>query len=639
VSAQDDTSFESQKGTYLQLLKQAKKLHNEYRFAESIAVCENIINSQAVSSNILDSARLQIVISENSRNLVNYIFEPKITGKQKIGINNFINVYDSLSNGYFAPHAKSMLMDADMGKEQNLPLVFYPNQNSKNADVIYFSSYGKDGKNGLDIYKIHRINDTVWSEPEMLETTVNTQFDEIYPYVGEDGKTLYFASDGHYGMGSFDLFKSVFDEEKETWKQAENLGFPFSSPYDDFLYIPDNDNYFACFSSTRNCDNGNVYVYKTEIIINPTYKSVEDYEKLQKIATLDVFVESEEENECIEINIEGLENNEDYIKMQKAARYYNNRFDEIQKSLDGLREKIYDVENAEQQNIEKQILDKENELFDMQYIVSQLSIYISKSEYDFITKGIQPTLSDDLKSVVNIEYPAKEEPKANMENFGKKTYNNIRLTPYIEISTPQPTEYDMFNFTVNEKIIMVHDYILPDDLIYRIQILSAADDKKIEQDFFKNCSPVTTELYKNNRRYYIGLFRKHADAENAMKQLKTLGFKDIFISAWNNKETITLREAKNIESKQKLPTVKANPQTEVNKIYRVTVGPVDDKKPVIQIINEYANGKDISKIINSDNKIVYNIGNFTTFEQAIYLREKLIANEITEVNINEVTTK
>ncbi|MDR1552173.1 MAG: hypothetical protein LBS69_01760 [Prevotellaceae bacterium] len=623
----------------MQLLKQAKLLHCEYRFADAITVCENIINSQIAASNILDSAKLQIVISENSRNLVNYIFEPKIAGKQKVGISNFINVYDSLSNGHFAPHAKSMLMDAD--EEKNLPLVFYPNQNSNNADAIYFSSYGKDGKNGLDIYIIHRINDTIWSEPALLETTVNTQFDEMYPYIAEDGKTLYFASNGHYGMGGFDLFKSAFDEEKGIWKQAENLGFPFSSPYDDFLYIPDNNNDFACFSSTRNCDNENVYVYKTEIIINPTYKAVENYEKLQQIANLDVVVENdkEEENECVEINIEGLENNEDYLQMLKAARYYNNRFNEIQKSLDSLREKIYDVENEEQQNIEKQILDKENELFDMQYIVSQLSIYISKSEYDFITKGIQPTLTDDLKSTVNIEYPVTNEPETNMETFGEKMYNNIRLTPCIEIATSQPTEQDMFNFTVNEKIIMVHDYVLPDNLIYRIQIISMADDRKIESDFFKNCSPVTTDLYKNNRRYYIGLFRKYVDAETAMKQLKTLGFKDIFISAWNDRETITLREAKNMESKQKLPTNKANSHTEVNKIYRVTVGPVGVEKPVIQLINEYASGKDVSKIINSDNKIVYNIGNFTTFEQAIYLREKLIANEITEVNINEVTTK
>ncbi|MDR2066166.1 MAG: hypothetical protein LBP85_10745 [Prevotellaceae bacterium] len=621
-----------QKNAHLQLLKQAKQLHGEYRFAEAVAVCENIINSQTASPDILDSARLQIIFCENSRNLANYTFEPKITGKRKVEFSSFINSYDSLTNGYFAPAAKSMLMDSDTGKH-DLPLVFYPHRNSKNADVIYFSSYGKYGKNGLDIYKIHRINDTLWSEPELLETTVNTQFDEIYPYVSEDGKTLYFTSSGHYGMGGFDLFKCALDEKKGTWKQAENLGFPLSSPYDDFLYIPDNNNEFACFASKRNCDNENIYVYKTEIIINPECKAIENYEKLQQIAALDVTVENNRENVNMEVNIEELKNNEDYIKMLKAAQYYNSKFGETQKLLDSLRGKLYNTENTEQQNIEKQILDKENELFEMQYIVSQLSIYISKSEYDFITEGIQPALNDELKSTVNIEYPLKKETKTDSETFNK-TYNNIRLTPHIKVITPKPAEQDLFNFTIGEKIIMLHNYILPDGLIYRIQIISMPAGKKAEPDFFKNCSPVTTELYKNNRRYYIGLFKKYSAAETAMKQLQTIGFKDIFISAWNNRETISLHEAKNLESKQKQTVIK----TEVNKIYRITVGSVDNEKSVIQLINEYAGGKDVSKIINSEKKIVYSIGNFTTFEQAMNLREKLVANEITDININEVIT-
>ncbi|MDR2126458.1 MAG: hypothetical protein LBP63_06495 [Prevotellaceae bacterium] len=637
ASAQNEVLPEPQNNTYVyvQLLQQAKRLHREYRFAEAIDVCKTIINSNAVRPDILDSAKVQIAVCENSRNLVNYTFKPKITGKQKVNINNFINSYDSLPNGYFAPAAQSMLMDADKGKH-NLPPVFYPVQNSKNADVIYFSSYGKYGKNGLDIYKIHRINDTLWSEPEALETTVNTQFDEIYPCISEDGKTLYFTSNGHYGMGGFDLFKCTFDTEKNTWKQAENLGFPLSSVYDDFLYIPDNNNDFACFASTRNCDRENIYIYKTEIIINPEYKPIEDYEKLQQLANLDVTADSNNtKNDNIEVNIEELKNNGDYIKMLKAAQYYNNKFSEIQKSLDSLRENIYNTENTKHQNIEQQILNKENELFDMQHTVSQLSIYISKSEYEFITEKIQPVLSDDLKSIVNIEYAVKKETATDKGNFGNKTYNNMRQSPHIEIATRQPEEQDMFNFTVNEQTIMIHDYTLPDELIYRIHVISAPDGKKIEPDFFKNCSPVTTELHKNNRRYYIGLFRKYTDAEMAANRLKTLGFNDIFISAWNSRQTVTLNEAKKIESKQKPPAAKI----ESNKIYRLTVGINNNEKQVIQLVNKYANGKDISKIINSRNKIIYNIGNFTTFEQAIDLREKLIANGITDVNINEVINK
>ncbi|MDR3286443.1 MAG: hypothetical protein LBT27_03265 [Prevotellaceae bacterium] len=642
VSAQDDISLDPQRNSYLHLLQQAKQLHNQYRFNQAIAICENIVNLGAATSDILDSAKLQIVACENSRNLVHYMFEPKIVGKLKVENDDFITYYDKIKNGYFAPHAKSMLMDADKGREQNLPLVFYPNENTENSNIIYFSSYGKYGKSGLDIYKIHRINDTLWSEPELLETTVNTQFDEIYPYITEDGKTLYFSSNGHYGMGGFDLFKCVRDEENGTWKQAENLGFPFSSPYDDFLYIPDNDNDYACFSSTRNCENKNIFVYKTDIILNPEYKSIDNYELLQKISNLDVFTETEitgENDDITEVNIAGLENNKDYIQMLKAARYYTNKFNETQKSLDILRNKLFDTENEEEQkNIEKQILDNENELFDMQSMVSELSIYISKSEYNFITKEIQPSLSDDLKPVVNIDFSQKKEVKINIENFGKKTSDNIRTAPNIEMKTPALTERDMFGFEITGKNIFAHNYILPAGLVYRIQVISVPADKKVESDFFKNCSPVTTELYNDLCRYYIGLFRKQSDAESAMAQLKILGFKNIFISAYNNGETITLRDAKNIESKKTQTTAESSKKTDVhvNKIYRITIGPIDPKESVVQLINGFSSGKDISKIINPDNKIIYNVGIFTTFEQAVDLRDKLINSGIASVNINEV---
>jgi hypothetical protein len=641
ASAQGNVSVESQRDTYLYLLQQAKQLHREYRFAEAIAVCESIINSRIAASDILDSAKLQIAVCENSRNLVHYMFSPKIVGKQKVALDDFITYYDSFKNGYFAPRAKSMLLDADNGKEHDLSMVFYPDQNSKNADVIYFSSYGKYGESGLDIYKIHRINDAIWSEPELLESTVNTHFDEIYPYISEDGKTLYFASNGHYGMGGFDLFKCVRDEKTGTWKQAENLGFPLSSPFDDFLYIPDNDNAYACFASTRNCDYKNIFVYKTEITINPDYKSVDDYKQLQQIAALDISVENEnnDNDDKVDVNIEGLQNNEDYKQMLKAIRYYSNKFNETQKLLDDLRNKIIDTENTEYQNIEKQILDKETELFEMLSVVSELSIYISKSEYDFITKGIQPALDDNLKSIVNIELPAKKEIQNKEETFGKKISDNVRQSPNIEMTTPSLTERDMFGFKITENVIIADDYVLPDDLIYRIQVISVPADKKVEPDFFNYCSPVTSELYKNVRRYYVGLFKKQTDAENAMLQLKALGFKDILISAWNNKEAITLREAKNIESKKTILAAEPSKKTEtiVNKTYRIVIGPVDEKAPVVQLIIKYASGKDISKIINPDKKIVYNVGNFTTFEQAVDLRDKLIANEIADVNINEIT--
>ena len=642
VFAQEENLLDKQEENCFQLLQRAKQLHHEFRFADAVAACEEIINSRFVSVDILDSARLLLAVCENSRTLVQYMYKPKITGKQKVSIYDFVMYYDNFENGYFAPPAKSMLMPSDEDKEDKLPLTFYYNENSKNADVIYFSSYGKSGESGLDIYKIHRINDNVWSEPEMLGNTVNTHSDEIYPYLSEDGKTLYFASNGHYGMGGFDLFKCVLDEKSGTWGQAENLGFPFSSPHDDFLYIPDNNNHFACFASTRNCDNNSIFVYKTEVLLNPKFESISDSKQLTKIAELDIFEDEKlnENNNDITVNVQGLQNNSDYLAMLKAARYYSDMFKQNQQLLDKLRNEIFDAKTSETRaNITKQIIEKETEIFEMQAVVSELSIYISKSEFDFITKGIQPTLTDKIQELVNIEITNKSEKKKNNdENFGKQRASNLRLPPVIEIQLPKATKPDMFNFTTKGEIIFEHDYVLPEGLTYRIQIASIPANKNLEPDFFKNCSPVTTEKYKNLRRYYIGLFRKNADAENALKYLKSLGFKDAFISAWKDAKTISLKDAKTVEAKEqpKLPVAEKKSELSQTKIYRITIGPIGEQKPVIQLVNKYAAGKDISKKTNPDNKIVYIVGNFTTFEQSDALREKLVENGISEVSINEI---
>jgi len=642
VSAQNNVLDELQQNEHEQMLEQAKKLHSDYRFADAIDICESIINSGNASSGILELARLQIALCENARNLVNYMYEPKVIGKQKAKISNFITYYDSFENGYFAPRTKSMLMDADEGREDDLPLVFYPNEDSKNADVIYFSSYGRYGDYGLSIYKITRIYDTIWSEPEMLESTINTQFDEIYPYLAEDGKTLYFASNGHYGIGGFDLFKSTFDEKEGKWKQAENLGFPFSTPHDDFLYIPDNVNLYACFSSTRDCESEDVFVYKTRIELNPNYKSITDFEKLKEIAKLDITEDDEdEEEEHIEVNVAGLKNNDDYIQMLRVAKYYGNAFNEIQKSLDDLRNSMFDTEDREERlKIRNKVVEKESELFKMQSMVSELSLYISKSEYDFITKGLQPVFTDDLKSLINIDVLPKKETKQDaVEVFGNQTPENVRISPNVVMKAKTITESEMFDFRTFSKTIIVNNYDLPGGLIYRIQVASAAIEKELEIDFFKRCSPVTTEILKNARKYYIGLFRASNEAENALGQLKILGFRDAFIVAWNDGKSISLRDAKNIETRktQTTPISTRKTDSSTNKMYRVTVGPIDDNASVVQLINKYAGGKDISKINNSDGKIVYSVGNFTTFEQAVDLREKLFANNISDVNINEVT--
>ncbi len=104
---------------------------------------------------------------------------------------------------------------------------FWEAQPSLSADgaTLYFSSNRK-GNN--DIY-MSKLKDRRWSEPVPLPKTINTPDNEESPFIHPDGKTLYFRSDGHTGMGGFDIFMSKYDEESGQWSKAKNLGYPINT--------------------------------------------------------------------------------------------------------------------------------------------------------------------------------------------------------------------------------------------------------------------------------------------------------------------------------------------------------------------------------------------------------------------------
>ncbi len=120
--------------------------------------------------------------------------------------------------------------------------------------TLYFSSNLKDGMGGADIYKSTRNEDDNWSEPVNLGSNVNTEGNEVYPYLDENG-SLYFSSDGHVGIGGLDIFQSSF--ENGSFGEAMNVGVPLNSRADDFGFIHFPDQKHGFFSSNREDGNGN----------------------------------------------------------------------------------------------------------------------------------------------------------------------------------------------------------------------------------------------------------------------------------------------------------------------------------------------------------------------------------------------
>ncbi len=137
---------------------------------------------------------------------------------------------------------------------------------TKDGKSLYFTSEGKGGKGGLDIYKSIKGADNLWSTPENLGDEINTEFDEDAPFVTEDGNTLYFASNGLEGFGNFDIYKCKLINGK--WSKPENMGQPVNSPGHDIFLVLDGKESSGYFSSSRSGGYGDMDIYKINYLNN-----------------------------------------------------------------------------------------------------------------------------------------------------------------------------------------------------------------------------------------------------------------------------------------------------------------------------------------------------------------------------------
>lgn len=132
---------------------------------------------------------------------------------------------------------------------------------TSDGNRIYFSTdkYTKD-KN-LDIFYSDKTTEG-WTKPVALPGSVNSSADENAPYISEDGKTLYFCSNGERSMGGYDVFVSTLNDDG-SWSAPENLGYPINSVDNDVYYHPLEGTRYAYFSSYRAGGLGELDIYSS----------------------------------------------------------------------------------------------------------------------------------------------------------------------------------------------------------------------------------------------------------------------------------------------------------------------------------------------------------------------------------------
>lgn len=230
----------------------------DYRFDDAIAAYQHFkgtADKKLLAKFPVDAMEQQC---RNGKYLLSNLKDIEVLNKVEVASTDFFRFYD-LSNigGKIVVTPEELLTSLDR-KNGGQSLVYLPT----NGGPIYFSSFGKEGKTGKDIYRTELLPSGGFSTPVKLAGYINTDQDEDYAVMAPDGKTFYFCSKGHNSMGGYDVFKSSYDKGMDTFSAPENMDFAVNTPADELLYIVGPDGKEACFASDRDSKQGMVNVYR-----------------------------------------------------------------------------------------------------------------------------------------------------------------------------------------------------------------------------------------------------------------------------------------------------------------------------------------------------------------------------------------
>jgi hypothetical protein len=152
---------------------------------------------------------------------------------------------------------------------------------SEDGNLLIFARR-EDMDANSDLYMSRRLPNGKWGIPQKLPETINSSYNEDVPYLSYDGQTLYFSSDGHNSMGGYDLFKTNWDQELNTFSTPENLGYPINSTDDDKSICVTSDNRVAYVSAFRPNGFGDLDIYRVKF---------QDAEPISVIYTGNVFLD------------------------------------------------------------------------------------------------------------------------------------------------------------------------------------------------------------------------------------------------------------------------------------------------------------------------------------------------------------
>ncbi|MDR2232965.1 MAG: OmpA family protein [Tannerella sp.] len=202
---------------------------------------------------------------------------------------------------------------------------------SPDGKYLYFVTDAVGGFGGKDLFRARLVGATDFGAMENLGAEINTEGDELFPYV-RDSSTIYFASNGHPGLGGLDIFKATQDSTGK-W-DVSNMGVPINSIADDFGITFEGVNERGYFSSNRNDARGwdHIYSFAYPTITISIQGYVSDKDEYVIDGAMVYIVGRDGLNVKVPVKPDGsyrveLERDISYVMMANAPNYLNQFFE------------------------------------------------------------------------------------------------------------------------------------------------------------------------------------------------------------------------------------------------------------------------------------------------------------------------
>jgi len=135
---------------------------------------------------------------------------------------------------------------------------------SPDGNTLFFVSERKGGYGSADIWRSHRTGKNTWSKPVNLGPVINTEGDEMSVFMHPDGKTLFFASNGHKTMGGYDIFMTQMKPDS-SWTEPVNLGYPINTTKNELSFTMTADGKKAYITSNKDNGYGGADIYEIDM--------------------------------------------------------------------------------------------------------------------------------------------------------------------------------------------------------------------------------------------------------------------------------------------------------------------------------------------------------------------------------------